>query len=283
MTIPHFTWCITANQRMIFHSLMLLKSLKLYKKCNKYYCTIFVLEKERNLIPKELENECEILTYKNNLNLITPWNSTPKWNVSPKGDVIVGLDSDVILFNPSELSKYIKLCDQNQSVCATIACTNPFYYKNYKKFEWTNDDWLRLADNMDIKMDFNYFSTQTKKSCPLYFNNGVVLIPCKYLDLYREKIKHYTSKIVKFMGNEHHFISQIATTFSMLKNNFNFIPMDKYFNFLETANFCHNTNKIVFYHYNVSRDFFSNKKEICNLNNFFLKSYIQMLINIRCN
>lgn len=271
--IPHFSWTISANEKMQFHSEILLNSFKEFKS---FEATIWVPNFEYDKISKELKNKVEVLPYDPDPIFLDPWGVTPKWDVKPRGDVVVGLDADVMVWSAKNCQKDFNLCYNQNSICATMAYKMPNI--NFKN-EWTIQDWENLSKKFNIKLNYDYWSIESNQKGPFYFNNGAVLIPKNLLNNFRNSLKYWLKEINKYY-KDLYFFAQVANVFVINQLNLKHISMPNVFNYLEIFNReMKQINDVSFLHFNYSRDFLINKKCINKIQNKILKQKLSKMFN----
>ena len=175
----HFTWPICSSY--FFQSAS--KALILSSSGIDAYFTIFMQEKDRKFIDKELENMAEIVCYKNENNYQNPWDNMPKWDLKPKADIVLGLDADVLVTNKESLLKFIEDSFYQKAILGTIA-----YESAFKEHEWES-----IFQKYNLKENFNFVQGKDNEKCPYYINNGAILIPSSLLD----EFKYYLRKWIK--------------------------------------------------------------------------------------
>lgn len=255
---------------MEFEMELLLKSLETIGECKNYFCTIFSYKKiESNF----LKNRAEIIEYKINKNLKYPWWTSPRWNVVPKGDILIGLDSDIIILKPIKV--FLEETLKNK-ILGVIAERSPFETESHEK-------WSYLFKLCGLnKPEFIYKHKIKEVTCPYYINNGVVVMPIEY----KEKIQAATEiaiKNVKEEIKENYFFPQIITTLAIQISKIPYDTMSNNYNTLESIPPNEPQDSInsetVFYHYNRSKDYNSINEFILDHSKLnFLKNALQKKI-----
>lgn len=246
----HFVWPISVNKKMIFMSKILIESAK---QMNAHF-TILVEEFEYEKALNYFKNIAEVLSYAKNPEFASPWVATPKWFVEPKGDILLGLDSDTLVWNPSILLKYAEIAYQENTIYGTIAHKNPF----------KEGEWEKLFSQYKMKDNFIYNFHETGLPSPYYINNGAVLMPADLLLEFRIYLKKWLLELNKNYHNLF-FISQVATTFAIKESGLPAKTHPKTFNYLETgdlSNIENDIENIAIFHYNESKNHILNLSEI---------------------
>jgi hypothetical protein len=267
----HFVWPITANQKMIFMSKLLIKSAT---KIDAYF-TILVTSNQYASAYRALKNFADVQHYTPDPQFVHPWVSTPKWDVKPKGDIVLGLDSDLIVWNTKNLKNYINKCFNEQKIFGTIGYSNPL----------TNGlTWKELFSEYGMIDDYQYVFQEDNTPAPYYINNGAVLIPSDMLSVFRFYHKKWLIELNK-RTNYHFHVSQIANTFAIKESGLPHGSLPIYFNYLETSleknNLENDYKKIALFHYNESKDKINgNLNQLNEINCEKLKYKIKNLISI---
>lgn len=235
----HFSWTISANKTMEIQSKIMIFSTK-GMKCHN---TIWVQKKEYAQISSSLKKIADIQIYELNNDLLVPWSTTPKWSVEPQGDVIVGIDSDVMIWNQKLVIDAAKKCFENAKILGTIAYSAPFQ----------KEEWEIIFKRYGMKDGFQYEYTNTKEKSPCYINMGVVMISKNLLFKFRESYNKWLLEMNKHYY-ENYYLCQIAAAMTIKELGEPFLAMPKTFNYLETANLdVPDLSNVTFLHYNISR------------------------------
>ena len=259
----HFSWTISAGNLMELESKIMVASTKGIDCHN----TIWVQEHEYNLVSPSLKKIAEVLPYKPHSYLLDPWSTTPKWNVEPKGDIIIGTDADVMIWNQNLVIQEAKRCLKNKQISGTIGYAAPISI-----FEWEF-----LFKKYGIEEDFKYQYTNTKEKSPFYINNGVVMMPSDMLFKFKESYQKWLLEINKWHYKSY-YICQIATTFAIKELKLPTASMPRIFNYTEVDNpNVPELEKAIFLHYNITREEIS-KGGIDSIKNSTIKKRITNLI-----
>ena len=191
----------------------------------------------------------EIAGYEPNKNLKYPWSVCARWNVVPKADLIIGLDSDVVALR--DLNPLLEQLKANKGMSGTIG--NGFAPPNDYSDNFSIENWKELFNLASIDFPEKTYETPKKQSgCPYYINNGVVSLSSEYL----LDIRKYTKKMIELINvkcYEDFYITQRANTLAAYACNVPLNIMPKEFNYLEV--FYGKPNKdTYFFHYNISRN-----------------------------
>ena len=263
----HFVWPISVNFDMVSMSKILIKSAE-GMNC---YFTIMVQKEEYGKATKYFKNIAEVLPYSASPKFAEPWVWTPKWDIEPKGDIVLGLDSDVVIFNQKILLDFIKKSYEKKIIYGTIAYESPF----------SHDIWENLFNKYEMKDSFKYEFLKTNTPAPYYINNGVVIMPNDFIDVFR----FYHKKWLFELNNNFYnlfYISQVATTFAIKESKLPHQNANRYLNYLESShihaeNFDY--NNIAIFHYNESKYCLSNLEKIKI--NFLKEKLIQLSSKIK--
>lgn len=234
----HFSWTISATQSMQLQS-RVTQAAAQHLGC----CTIWVHEPELPQIRPELRERAEILPYVSLPAMPHPWSSTPKWKISARADVVVGCDADAMVWRPDLVRQAAQMCLAEGVLCGTIAYRPPFELA----------EWRRLFRHYGIPEDFSYRYQVCQQPAPFYINNGVVMLPAKFLAPFREALYGYLPELnARYPTN--YFMSQIATTIAIYKAGIPVKALPATFNYLEGENReLRELKQAAFLHYNVSR------------------------------
>jgi hypothetical protein len=235
----HFSWTISPTENMVLQSRLAIAAAK-----DLGTCTIWVHEKDYNQINAQLKRIAEVIPYQSFSNMDLPWSSTPKWNIEPRGDVVVGCDADVMVWRKDLVLEAAKKCIEENAVCGTIGYAQPFPI----------EEWHSLFKDYKIPTNFDYKYTNTGLDSPYYINNGVVMMPSKMLPAFRESFYSYLPSI-----NERYktlyYMSQVATTIAIYKAELKVKPMPRTFNYTEVDNpGLPQLDDAIFLHHNISRN-----------------------------
>jgi hypothetical protein len=217
-----------------------LKKLHNYNLIN-YRITLLIPEKEKLTCQKLLDPSVNIVEYKVDPIFKFPWSSYPRWNIDSDKELIIGIDTDVIVCNNylNDLLKY-----KNFNLSGKLAISNPLKMETWKKlFQKCNTEWPTRI--------YKYIYGEDG---PLYINNGLVIMQSKYA----KKMKECSYSILKIINEDVYdsiYITQIATTIAIHKLKLTYSIMDEHFHQFD---FLNNkiTDKTMFYHY------FSSKKPL---------------------
>lgn len=245
----HFSWTISVETIMELESIILIRS----SKDIDCHHTIWVQENEYKRVNYKLKTIAEVLPYKTSSELLEPWAITPKWDIEPKGDVIVGLDADVMIWNKDSVIQIANDCLKNEKIYGTIGYVAPFDIS----------EWIKLFSEYNLEDDFSYKYTNTLEKCPYYINNGVVMMPNKFLTDFRNCYKKWLFEVNKFHYNLY-YMCQVATTMAIKESKLPVVAMSRYFNYTEVDNPELELDKAVFLHYNETRNQLPNIKNIKN-------------------
>ncbi len=229
--------------------------------------TIWVQEHEYKLVRPSLKKIAEVLTYKPHSYLLDPWSTTPKWNIKPKGDIIIGTDADVMVWNQDLVIQEAEKCLKNKRLSGTIGYAAPI----------SISEWEFLFKKYKIEENFMYQYTNTKEKAPFYINNGVVMMPSEILPIFRECYQRWLLEINKWHYKSY-YICQIATTFAIKELQLPVASMPRTFNYTEVDNpNVPELEKSIFLHYNTTREEIA-KGGINNIKNASIKKRITQLI-----
>jgi hypothetical protein len=206
--------------------------------------TIWAQQHEIHLISNKLKNIAEVLPYQSTPEFRNPWEITPKWGVEPKGDVVVGLDADVMVWRDDLVGEYAARCLEDQCVYGTIAYRPPFGAAM----------WNKLFEQHGMTDQFEYTCADgSGLASPYYINNGVVMMPATLLSKFREYHRKWLP-VVNAAFPKLYYISQVANTLAVKDGNIPVKAMPKTFNLLERHNReLEDIDDTAFLHYNVTR------------------------------
>ncbi len=188
-------------------------------------CTIWVHEPEYHLVDAHLKAIADVRTYRSNPAILLPWASTPKWQVEPEADVVLGCDADVFVWNEEQVVKAAQLCLAKQALCGTMAYWYPF----------EEAEWPRLFQLYGLAPDFNYRYQTVRQSTPFYINNGAVMLPSTMLPAFRESFYRWLPEInARYLHN--YFMVQVATTIAIYKAGLKTKVMPRTFNYTDGNN-----------------------------------------------
>jgi hypothetical protein len=235
----HFSWTISANDQMELESRLAIAAAK-----NLAHCTIWAQESEFAKVSERLKAAAEVLPYAHDPAMVLPWSSTPKWGVKPQGDVLVGLDADVIVWRQDKVREAAELCLSENAVCGTLAYAPPF----------PADEWRSLLFYYGLEAQLPFHYSNTDEPSPFYINNGCVMMPASLLDRFRDSFYKYLPELnVRYPGL--YYMCQVATTIAILKAGLRVRAMPITFNYLENTNAgLPLLSEAAFLHYNSSRD-----------------------------
>jgi hypothetical protein len=237
MAIPHFTSIISVNDLMQFQLIVFAKSAKCLKE---YYTTTWVQENEYYAVKPKLKEYVEVKPYRPDPALPWPWACCPRWDIEPRGNVIVGMDADVAVFSCEKVQQYVDLCDKEQCIMGTIAYHNPL----------DNDQWQRLAAGVGIKLKFNHQTNYCRKEitdCPYYINNGVVMMPVSMLQDFRKHLREMLHYVNRYYSD--YYFPQVAVTLAVERMKIRKMVMPLEFNCIEFCTQRHTQENSAFIHY----------------------------------
>lgn len=234
----HFSWTINPNPEMELQSRLGIAAAR-----DLGHCTIWVQDKDYQLVSPKLKRMAEVIPYRPMPNMELPWSSTPKWSVEPKGDVIIGLDADVMVWRPDLVLRAAEDCLRENAICGTIGYAEPFPL----------DEWRNLFKTYNIPENFPFRYTNTLRPAPFYINLGVVMIPSSLLKPFRESYYKYLPEL-NIRYPDLYFMCQVATTISIIKAGLAMKAMPRTFNYTEVDNpGLPLLQETIFLHYNISR------------------------------
>lgn len=261
----HFVITISLNLFMESQAENLIRSIKGAGKCPDSFFTIMTHD-DLNLLQNTYlrnqiySNNIQIVRYETDAKLKYPWSVCARWNIEPKADLIIGLDSDVLV-----------LRNLQPALEELISKGGISGVKGNGFDDFTIRDWKKLFNSASITFPEKTYKTpetlisKGEEGCPYYINNGVVALTSEFLENMRKATKDMIDIVHKFAYNNF-YITQKATTlaayFCKEKYNMPLNLMPKEFNHLEIFYGPPNKNTY-FYHYNLLRDssyFYSNKK-----------------------
>jgi hypothetical protein len=171
-----------------------------------------------------------------------PWTTCPRWDIEPKSELVVGLDSDVLAM--SDYSNGLKQC-LNYDVSGTLA----------HQAGLTLDEWKQLFEDANIEYPPKLYPTLYDGTMtPYYLNNGLVALRSEHVEGMREQ----TKRMLKIINKRHHdlfYIVQVATSLAIHKLNLNRQLISETFHQLETRD-PNPSDQTVFFHYNGSKNRF---------------------------
>lgn len=237
MAIPHFTSIISANDLMQFQMIVFAKTARQLKE---YHITTWVQENEHYTVKQRLKNCIEVRTYKPNPVFPWAWASCPRWDIEPRGDVIIGIDADVAVFSPQKVQEYVDMCHREQCFMATIAYSTPF----------DQETWQQLARGVGLTLEFNYQTNYCHKpiyECPYYINNGVVMVPASMLKEFRKTLGEMLLYVNRYYRE--YYFPQVAVTLAVEKMGIPKKAMPLEFNCMEFCTTKHTQENSAFIHY----------------------------------
>lgn len=248
----HFVVTISANKRMEKQAEVLIRSIKKNGRCPDSFFTIFTHDKLEKISNHYIKNSgCEIIKYEQNKNLKYPWSVCARWNVVPKADLIIGLDSDVVVLR--DLNPLIEELQSKGGMSGTIG-------DGFVNF--SINDWKELFDLASLEYPKKTYRTpRGKQGCPYYINNGVLSLSSEHLI----DIRRSTKKMIELINTKYYddfYITQRANTLAAYACNIPLNVMSKEFNHLEKFYGKPNKNTY-FFHYNISK--YRNKIFIPNI------------------
>lgn len=236
----HFVIPISLNDNMINQA----KNLILSAKDLDAFFTILVHENDMNEKSKAFSNIAEVQFYKSDPDLANIWTASPRWSVQPKGDVMLGVDADMFVFNKDIVEYYACKSIEENAIYGTIAFDKPF----------PKEKWDTLFEKYSFSDEFKYkYGKAGVGSAPYYVNNGAVLVPASISLEYQ----FYFEKWLTILNKDHKYLfclSQIVNTFAIKDGNFEAKEASKFFNYIENGlNPKDDPSLIGFFHYNVSK------------------------------
>ncbi len=206
-------------------------------------CTIWVHEKDYAAISPRLKRMAEILPYQAIPGMKLPWSSTPKWGIEPRGDVVVGLDSDVMVWREDLVLEAAKQCLADNAVYGTVT-----YIEILPESEWRS-----LFADLGLPQKFPFEYTVSKQPAPFHINNGVVMMPTKILPDFRASFYKWLPEINRRYPDLY-YMCELATTIGIMKAELNMKAMPKTFNYVEVRMpGLPDLKNVAFLHYNTSR------------------------------
>jgi hypothetical protein len=245
----HFTWAISNNKNSVLTSFLIRSSKALIKSANNLdaYFSISIPKSDCSFFHKYFHNIAEIVPYENEL----LWESMPKWNITPRAEIVLGLDSDLVLFNNLKLIEYAEKSLKEKAIIGTIAFEGPWKGKS---------EWNLISNKYNVLLDFIYRHHGNKQICPAYINNGAVLIPADKIEYVNFYIKKWTDRLRQdYLGN--YFFTQIVMAMVIADSKLNFIEAPIDFNFIERyieVDKSFNFKNVALFHYHWSKNNFLN-------------------------
>lgn len=252
----HFVITISLNESMQRQAEYLIRSIKGVGKCPDSFFTIMTHEDlsflNNNYLRKEaFLHNIQVVQYETNPNLRYPWSTFARWDIEPKEDLIIGLDSDILALR--NLQPLLEELTFKGGICGSGADA----FTNF-----TIQDWKNLFNLASVPFPEKTYRTPDslisigQEGAPYYINNGVVCLASKYL----ENMKKITKDMIAIINENYHddfYITQKANTLAayICKEKYN-MPlnlMSKDFNHLEVFYGPPDKNAF-FYHYNVLRE-----------------------------
>lgn len=229
--------------------------------------TIHVLEEEAYKLNPNLKKLVEVKYYKTTIPQFShkPWECVPKWNIVPRGDVVVGVESDVIIWNTEQAYKYINECYDSKQILGTMA------YEDHLE----ENDWINLFKDRNLQHKANN-ECQNGKTSPYYVNNAVVMMPNNVLQTFRNSL----SKVIYGLADSHgcnKYFAQIATALSIVDSGLPHKASSPLMNYLE-SHFREPNNSAAFYHYNLSYGKMTNIQEIKQITECALRQKLMSLL-----
>lgn len=223
---------------MELHAETLIRSIKRNGRCPDSFFTI--MTHQPNGIKNSYLKKHQIVGYKVNPNLKFPWSACARWHITPEEDLVIGLDSDVVVLR--DLNPLLEQMQTERGISGTIVCDDNFKI----------NDWNRLFKLASLDYPQNSYRTTRGQTCPFYVNNGVLALSSEYLKDMRQATKTMIDLVNANYYNDF-FITQRATTLAAYACKIPLNSMPQEFNHLERC--CGQPNKdTYFFHYNVSRD-----------------------------
>lgn len=243
----HFVITISANKKMELQAEVLIRSIKERGGCPDSFFTIFTHESKK--ISNTYIKKHEIIGYEQNPNLKYPWSVCARWNIFPRSDLIIGMDSDVVALK--DLNPLLEQLKSKKGIFGTIADAFAPPILNTNNF--SIEKWKELFNLAGINFPKDTYTTSSGKTgSPYYINNGVVALSSEYLPEMRIATKKMIEMINSKCYNDY-FITQRATTLAAYACKVPLNVMPKEFNHLEFSYGQPNKNTY-FFHYNVSKD-----------------------------
>jgi len=286
---PHFVILINNDERMQFEATLLVSSLETLGGIKEYYCTIVVPEgfKSSSEFKKFIEKRGEIKTYKEAVGS-KPYLYSPRWEVEPKSEIFVPIDSDIIVLKnieqlflaPSEKIKGVIglespfLNGLNKTVWEHIFKlfkieTEEKRWTKYRVFDKKSIHYLKLFDKESL--------VDESTSCPFYFNHGL-LITSKSIAKKINSIKNdITNDLIKMGFEKSYWLNQIVTTICIEKEKIDCEEIDDKFNSIKKL-----TEDTHLYHYCSSINKFESIKDIKKDNVAIEKQLDIIYENILC-
>ena len=229
--------------------------------------TVWVQKKEYDKIDPSLKRLVDVQSYEPNLDLLEPWATTPKWDIEPQGDVIIGTDADVMVWNQKLAIQTAEDCLKSNQLFGTIGYAAPF----------AESEWKTLFDRYKMVDEFKYQYTNTKEKCPYYINNGVVMMTKEILPRFRKCYNKWLTEVNKWHYNCY-YMCQIANTMAINELQIPVVAMPRTFNYTEYDNpDTPELENVIFLHYNVTRDLIGSGG-INAIKNLTVKKRIQELL-----
>ena len=242
--IPHITCVISGGSNMEFELELLLKSWEQVGRCKKYFCTVFA---HGTVESKLIKSRAEIIEYECNPDLAYPWWTCPRWDVKPKGDIVIGLDSDVVVLNP--VQPFLEESLAINKVRGVLGKNSPF--------ESLESQWKTLFEICGVDDYEKYNHPHDGLECPYYINHGVVVMPLCHLERMRAFTKQAIQKVHSHIEYIYWF-PQIITSLAIQMSNTPHELMPEKYNllrpFVSEGYEKHIEPDTVFYHYSTSRD-----------------------------
>jgi hypothetical protein len=219
---------------------LLLKSLSSYGCLSDYYFTVFIPNSDV-IKNRFIRLNTEIIKYTPDDRFAKPWTKVCRWNLKPKGNLVVGIDSDVVAWN--DLNGLMKNCFKFNGMSARIA---PFPQSAY---HLKPSEWSFLFKNCKIEpnsFDCNYVNESNKK-CIYYVNNGIITLSPDLVEGFKHEVNYCLNIANEYFRNSG-FLPQIANTLAIYKSQINKRVMNKNFNFVSLVDGIPN-DETLFYHY----------------------------------
>lgn len=280
----HFVITSSLSERMQTQIEFLIRSIKGAGRCPDSFFTIFT-DDDPQKIKNDYVNSHEVIRYQSNPNLKFPWSVCARWDVVPKADLIIALDSDIIALQ--DLNPLLEELKSKKGMAGALA---DGFTRSGNVYPFSIQDWVKLFNSTrflkESRVEFpdktystpvsETFSESFKRGrrgglpgCPYYINNGVVSLSSEYVP----NIRKHTTKMIQLINSIYpndFFITQRANTLAAYYCNATYnMPlhvMPKEFNHLEIFYGPPNKNTY-FFHYNILRDskFFSYRKILPNM------------------
>lgn len=235
----HFSWTISPTPQMELQSKLAVRAAR-----NLGPCTIWVHENEYSAVTTELKRMAEVIPYRAIDGMELPWSSTPKWAVEPKGDVVVGLDADVMVWREDLVLRAAEECLAENVLCGTVTYIEIL----------PEADWRALFRRYSLPEDFPFQYTHSRQAAPFHINNGVVMMPATMLPAFRKSFYTHLPDMNRMYPGLY-YMCELATTVAIMKAGLPVKAMPKTFNYVEfRVPGLPDLKDVAFLHYNTSRN-----------------------------